>query len=476
MICCIPEALNVEELLIRFPPEAIDGFNIDHLLYLLNLVSEIAALDKRLELKSDFVPIRAATVQRIIKNYIQYFRYLVSAGVLESDGHYLPGQKCKGYRFTRKYKGRLCTVELADKKLLKKLKPISVPLSTQRKYGHLLKWFGPGLTIRYELALDYLSEDLERKTKYYGLRDWDRGRTRLKNPVAQYNHSRVAVEKVHAAAFRISFDNKGGRLHSILSNLKSSLRNCLLYNGLEMVSIDICNSQPYLILLLLDINFWQQDPSYNRLHINQLCNSSKSNNKHSLANYSSIFLSVPSYIMISEIKEMQARSGFETYKDIVRNGQFYEHMEGLVCKKMGTSKLGRKHVKAMLFQVLFTSNRYIGQADAEPKRIFKDLFPDVFKLLSIMKKQGKELLPILLQRIESHLVLEVITKRIAKETPHLPLFTIHDSIITTAGNEKYVRRIMLEELERAVGVSPVLRLERWSTDNLRFGGWDCVYP
>jgi len=75
---------------------------------------------------------------------------------------------------------------------------------------------------------------------------------------------------------------------------------------------------------------------------------------------------------------------------------------------------------------------------------------------------------ILLQQIESHLVLQVITKRIARERPTMPLFTIHDSIVTTEGNENYVQEIIIQEMKKAVGFGPGLRIERWTPDNLSF--------
>jgi hypothetical protein len=64
------------------------------------------------------------------------------------------------------------------------------------------------------------------------------------------------------------------------------------------------------------------------------------------------------------------------------------------------------------------------------------------------------------------LVLEVITKKIAQLRPELPLFTIHDSIITTRGSEGVVQEIMLGELERAINLRPQLRIEYWHPGNL----------
>jgi len=464
MNCLVPQSLNIDRLLEINPANGIVHFNSDHLIYLLHLISEIPAMERNAEAETDFVPIHAATVQRLISNYSQYLTYLIDADVLICDGQYIPGRKSKGYQFVKAYRGAVTTIPISDKKLIRKLMPLPLSVSMQRRYRHLVKWYGPELSVRYDVALDYLQQDLERKVMHMGLRDREARTRRRKDPYKQYNHARVALEKFRAAAFRISIDTKGFRLHSLLSNIKSELRNCLIYNGLEMVSIDICNCQPYLMLLLLQKSFWDTHPSHMGLHYTDLFNAKgyTNNSKYS----SSLF--VPSYIMISEIGEMQARRGFEAYRKVTTNGRFYEQMTELMTSEMEINELDRKQVKGMLFQVLFTSNRYIGQEDAEPKRIFKRLFPDVYKVMSMIKKKGKELLPILLQRIESHLVLEVITKRIARENPKMPLFTIHDSIVSNKGNEQIINAIMKEELERVIGFAPQLRVEHWSVDNLRF--------
>jgi hypothetical protein len=38
-----------------------------------------------------------------IHNYHQYLEYLISCGVLETDNHFIVGEKSRGYRFTSKY-------------------------------------------------------------------------------------------------------------------------------------------------------------------------------------------------------------------------------------------------------------------------------------------------------------------------------------------------------------------------------------
>ena len=46
------------------------------------------------------------------------------------------------------------------------------------------------------------------------------------------------------------------------------------------------------------------------------------------------------------------------------------------------------------------------------------------------------------------------------------LFTIHDSVVTTVENEKFVTKIMDEELTKCIGVKPKLVSEYWGSELL----------
>lgn len=457
----IPAALDIDKLLTTQPPANITNFKRDHLIYILDLITSVPATNKGLELINGFVPIKASILQSRVKNYRQYLDYLLQNGVILTDNRHIKGQKATGYKFAPIYSGIVKSVAVGDRQLIRSLKKdYRLAPAVERKYKHLTRWYNEQLGIRYELALDFITEDLNKKLAHPELRDRDKRTSDYIDPWRQYNCALMNIEKIAARAFRISIDHKGFRLHSVLSSFRSTLRNCLIYNDLELVSVDICNCQPYLISLLLNSSFWVKDGITDAFHIDDLYSSF--NKIYSSSSRSSI-------IMVAENGEMQTDSGFQAYKELVRSGQFYDHMSKLIQNECGTSFTDRKAAKTMLFQVLFTDNRFIGQAEAKPKRIFKSQFPGVYQLLNEIKKPGKSNLPILLQQIESHLVLKVITKRIAREKPSLPLFTIHDSIITTAGNEEYVQRVVLEELGKVVGFAPRLRVERWTPENLQFG-------
>lgn len=455
----IPAGLDIDKLLTAQPPTNIANFKKDHLIHILDLVTSIPATNKSLQLNDGFVPIQASILQSRIKNYRQYLDYLLRAEVLLTDNRYIKGVKAMGYKFAPAYSGIIRSVDLCDHRFISSLKrDTRLTPSDARNYKHLTKWYTDQLGIRYDLAVDFMTQDLLRKLANPALRDRDKRTGEYIDPWRQYNSTLLYVEKIAAAAFRISIDHKGFRFYSELSSIRSSLRNCLIYNDLELVSIDVCNSQPYLISLLLNSSFWIEDGITDAiLHMDDLYPS-----------YSKLISSTSrsSIIMIAENGEKQSESGFEAYKESVKSGKFY--IEMVAAMQNETGYIDRKAAKAMLFQVLFTDNRFIGQAEAEPKRIFRTLFPGVYQLLKEIKKTGKNKLPLLLQQIESHLILKTITKRIARERPSLPLFTIHDSIVTTVGDEDYIQKIVLEELTKAVGFPPQLRVEHWSPENLRF--------
>lgn len=84
--------------------------------------------------------------------------------------------------------------------------------------------------------------------------------------------------------------------------------------------------------------------------------------------------------MLSRLAATQAGGDVQRYSTLVQQGKFYEYFEEQIGKEIGTGYSDRRKVKAAVFQVLFTDNRYLAQKDAGPKRLFKDLFPNVYAL------------------------------------------------------------------------------------------------
>jgi hypothetical protein len=271
-----------------------------------------------------------------------------------------------------------------------------------------------------------------------------------------YSQLRV-VHSIHNKQFRFKVDETGYRLHTNLTNIKSELRNFITFNGVKLVSVDYSNSQPLLSTLFLKNSYWNAvKQNSSELHYTDIrCKEDEVKFINDIIRNikSSTYTMIPTFTKSSDI---------ETYVSLCEIGKIYEYIQ----QELNLSDNSREAVKVAVFQILFTDNRFIGQVKAEPKRAFKRLFPDVYKVLSLIKKGNSKLLPILLQRIESEIILNRVAKRIEIERPDLPLFTIHDSVVTSVGNELYIQFVMKEEMENAIGLSPNMKIEYWKPENI----------
>jgi len=261
--------------------------------------------------------------------------------------------------------------------------------------------------------------------------------------------------------------------------MRSIIRNAITYKGQKLVSIDIKNSQPYLSTLLLNRNFWitaKKEPkkdaflsiSFDEPKI--LYSTSFKDIKGSKSNHININNinnnNIVPYTMLGDMENALLQQGFDHYIQLVVSGKFYEYLEEVFKMHLGVGYADRKEVKSAVFQVLFTDNRFLGQDDAKPKKLFQKLFPAVYDIFSKIKSKDKSILPRLLQSIESYLIVDVISNRIATELPNAPIFTIHDSIATTEEYVDAVELIMEEELCNAIGYPPKLKKEPWELENM----------
>ena len=110
----------------------------------------------------------------------------------------------------------------------------------------------------------------------------------------------------------------------------------------------------------------------------------------------------------------------------------------------------------MILTTLFSKNRYMPTC----KRYFRMYFSDIYRLIELVKETDHTALACLLQNIESEIILHRCCKIIWEEgNGKIPVFTIHDSICTTKGNENYVKDIMQSILRKNIGIPPSIKVE-----------------
>ncbi|HEX7414210.1 MAG TPA: hypothetical protein VF411_09205 [Bacteroidia bacterium] len=285
-------------------------------------------------------------------------------------------------------------------------------------------------------------------------RDYEikRGKKVYKNPENQFRVSLVNIERITENDFWMSVDDSGNRFHSNITNMNSKLRNHLTYNGETLGAIDLSNSQPYLSSLLLREAFWMKNSKSNTPNI-------YNSNMQSLFNNQSLS------IMLVKVPAMLDNTDVYKFIDLVVRGKLYEFFAQKYYDNENFALVkskDRRIIKDIVFSVLYSENCQMNKG----KRLFKSLFPNVYGVFSLIKESGNEKLPILLQKLESDLFLKRIAKRISKENPNTPIYTIHDNIATTLSNLDYISKVVYEECYKYTGLKPTLKKEIWAIGKL----------
>ena len=424
--------------------------------YILNLLYYIP-------LKSDdkyndgWIPICSDSFKNL-KYFTAYINFLIeNKFIIKHDKDYsTSSKKCRRYKLGRDYR----TLTLAHHNLednayyIKKINSFKIDRmkTADAKCIHLTKWLNPEL-----LTIDYNNAINHANLNYSGKRNTRKRNKRI-----------FSIESIHNKSWSYSREGKDDRLHSILTSLPKDLRCYIKYNNESLIAYDIKNSQPFIYTAILNqlIN-----PNVN------LINCYINNSNHML--YTSI--------MSDLFRETLNSEEIQSFIIQVLDGTFYEeygkllYLEGLLSKdvcnhyylttptkysdswRIELKKFEglRKASKYVVLQTLYSSDK----CHSKEIKVFKKYFPEVFMTTQFIKKgREKNFFPILMQNIEANCLLDYCTKKIAEKHPEMPLFTIHDSIITTSEYQSILKTEFKKYLKLYFGLNPMLEAESWSAE------------
>jgi len=506
-IVYIPSNLNFNKILRENTPT--EGFkpNEDKVYYFLSQILSLYPLQQSNRLEyGDYTFLNAQQLKKAIGNETKSLvDWLISSGVIESDNHYIKGMKSKGYRLTPYYANALPCERLIKKStiVVNLYRESMIARKTKRKFPKLHRHI-QSLEIDVEGAKSCSYKKFRNTIDAYSeeLRLYEKKKSKLKyktksllkptNPHLRLSSDLCQIEKLRVKHFTFIQDDTSGRLHTNLTSIRSDLRGYITCGGTKLVSVDIANSQPMLSCALFNKEaFWgiRSGKNLNEAKNITISNSlenlgqSKSSNRFSCEQlapqiYKDVindvmqYFNCPSSIMIPKRLGATENTMSVDYMELCESGSLYELLEYKALRESSARMaLSKQQVKAQVFQVLFTSNKFIGQPEANPKRIFRGMFPQVYDLLAMVKKKYSPNLPILLQKIESKLILERIVTRIELEKPFLQIYTIHDSVVSPIGSELYVQSIMKDEIHKALGLNATTRIEYWNDANTETLGY-----
>lgn len=465
----IPSDLNLDAHISAYPQD-IPYFNKDILAYVISLVNSIPANNIGLDLKDGFVPIHSGILHNTVRHYRKYLDYLITTGVIETNGSFIVGRKSTGYRYAPKYNSILVPYEITRFTLCQNIRKQRLKTVISKADDDLRRWFNSSLQIDTHAAYDHaLKVYVENKKAGDKLAE------------DKYIMHRLCIRKIADGDFSFRKDSTVGRLHTNFTNMPYWLRYYITYDGGRLVNVDIKNSQPYLATTLFSTEFFSLDEDLRKkakigkninkgvLKLKDIVNTEECK-KSDYVSVNSIVDSMNTALSTLNLRETLVSKAntdeLRKFTELVEQGKLYTYIQNEIFEKTGIFYADMAEIKLIVLLAFFTSNHFIGQDGAKLKRIFKEVFPFVYKILSIIKKQDYSLLPRLLQAIEAKIMLDRVCVRISKERPSMPIYTIHDSIACPQGNEDYVTQVIKEEMQIAIGHTPSVGLEYWNPENV----------
>ncbi|BFP40454.1 hypothetical protein FGF1_12990 [Flavobacteriaceae bacterium GF1] len=458
--------LHIEELVDKFNKNCFtnkEKLKIDLIVFFLDLICRKQG-EKDAIKNYGYAKLCATNLKNYRYDYDRYLNWLIDNKIIKRQPYDSKKGKCFGYKviwkppFKKRSKNsfKLVKHEIIDLNFSKKLwqKDVQKMERAYRKCRHLTKW----------LNKDNINIDSNAAKEFLNNRNMDFNKFR------SYLYAIEAIEHGHWSFSREGADN---RLHSNLSNFPSQLRQFITHRDEKLISLDLKSSQPYMFSGLLNL-MMRKDYDTLDILLGTLIDS----------DLTSLFSDSLS-IMIPKTQETLINKGIRRFIKLVVEGDIYMHIgnnyspsfldsitteEGFqdtFYDEQSGSRITRsfasirEHSKQSMLEYLYCSPKSTERRYREVRAIIPNA---INEFIDDIKTNNKSDFPILLQNIEAHLFLDVISKTIAREFPDMFVATIHDSIVVPISNYEPVKQIMQDKLFKIFSLTPKIKEELWSKE------------
>jgi hypothetical protein len=405
-------------------------------------------------INDNFIQLNHKTLERIIgkgewDRVGLIKKVLLDNGIIETDGTYHSKVKSFGYRMKEDYLSedlvRYPYGERISDNILSVL-PEKNDLNEEQ------------IEIDEDIRHDYLNSQFERhqitwNDDVYGdiksiglgiLETYERKRS-LKNvsiiSLLNYiGYLLIKVKDIENRNYQHGISLSNNRFNSVLTSVPKSLRPYLLIDGEQLVDVDIVTSQPYLLSCILNNRF--------------------ENDEHVGFNLKTIYPILKSYFEISYqvLRGIELNKhkffGCNFYEDEIPSIEeycsldftqdFYETVVGFGLEN--NVQLTREQVKKSIMNLIFNDTA-IHRDNSIVTIILEHRFKGLMSFFEgFYGRYSSRRLALLLQRVESHLILDKVVPKILEHNNDIPVFTIHDCVLTTPEHQEVVSRIMKETI------------------------------
>ena len=368
-----------------------------------------------------------------ISNIDRYIKILLNGEFIISDNDYKPGTKSLHYKLNPKFLTGVKKIELnTQSKLGRRI----VSKAYQRKAHYN----------RLEPYLKCMKDDLMKlELDCQEVFKWIK---RHANDTQTFAYL-TSINHIEDRRFRYFKRNKtNGRLDTNLTNLKSDLRQFIIG---DYVSIDLRNSQPFLLAILIDHILYNRDTLCCYLQYTKLTETFG-------------IKAIRKILLIHQKQEKSKMVKLRTFYEAVLKGKLYDDFT-----KSYTEDISRVEAKNIVFKILFSRNEFYQNYKKiipfeKDKKIFASVYPFISDAVKILKAKDHKLLPIYLQKIESYLFIDCIAKELTQNG--IVPFTIHDSVIVKTEYLDKAMEIIKRVFNEQIGVIPTFDIKALNKNDI----------
>jgi hypothetical protein len=394
-----------------------------------------------------FVRLKCEYLRRIIGKSFQKVREaLVNAGVIDWDRHYIPGVRCMRYRITAEFE-RSTIITCRDRQLVKAINRFN-----KTEEGRLLPVHR---SLREKLAELVVDVDSAHSIISGMFPDEDSPLDKELYRSLQSDQITAFQDQVVTGTASLSCDDYG-RVHTTLTRLPKSLRCCVTCHDGPLVAIDLANSQP-LFAGLVALKY-ERSTKQKRSVMRKWVPSCKNPYGRRLRTHQSFLTSSITMGQSSEVAGTQCSCDIRlagppdlrNFVSLCESGQLYDSL-----KPPSMERADFKH--RFFIDVFFGADKHPSLV----RREFAAQFPTMAAVICDLKKHDHARLAWMMQHEESTLFIARICGRLMRERPSMPLYTIHDSLVTTKRHFDFIERVAMDEFY-ALGVTPTFKTEAWT--------------
>ena len=417
---------------------------LDIAVYFLSLFISLLSHYRSEEQENYLVRLYSLELKGIFSKYNKYLDFFTNSEIIEKVlNHSTDKGTSNQYKLKEKYLfDDIISYEITDKSLLKKFEITTNENEIEKdnlkidkkdfclkKRPHLVRYFNDNLTIDKRLAFEIIKPHKELNYAKY------QSGMQL---ILEYDR------KVWKYSIKPESDN---RLHTNLTRTNKELRKCLNYKGDGLSAVDIRASQPFFFAVFLKA-FLKKDYKLvkqigaskliSKKKFEELCNLDV--NRVEIIAFVEIILTEDFYNNFSNHLEVQIDEEGKLYK---MKTNYIEPRSKLQKRRKidfeqpkikETFENKRDYAKSIIMEVFFSSPR----TPTKEAKQFRTLYPSVSKIMKFIKDECVNF-DKLLSHIESYCLLDFVAFRFSKNHKNIPMWSIHDSLVTTKQNIKLLK-------------------------------------